>query len=213
MKSDLLPATLQSYIKERIAEFISISKPRKEILTEVAKYIERELKTEGSVDLLFICTHNSRRSHMSQLWAQVASFCYHINGINCYSGGTETSAFNPRAVHAMRQAGFHLEQMDTTQNPVYRVSYCDAGPDTIAFSKKFTDAPNPGEGFIAVMTCSDADEACPHVPGASARYSITYEDPREADHTPKESMLYNERCKQIAREMLFLVSNITLSDP
>jgi arsenate reductase len=76
----------------------------------------------------------------------------------------------------------------------------------ICFSKKFDDDFNPKTNFAAIMTCSEADENCPFVPGAEFRKSITYTDPKEADGTNREVEVYDERCRQIATEMFYMMN-------
>lgn len=206
---------LKTYVEERLEEFSQISDPRKGELEGLAAGIRSVLKGEGSVPLIFICTHNSRRSHMSQLWAQFAAGYYGAGKVYCYSGGTEATAFNPSAVRAMVEAGFQIEPDNTVSNPknmvsnpLYWVRFPGGGKDERVFSKKYSDPLNPFEGFIAVMTCADADNACPVVNGAFSRHPITYDDPKVYDGTPEEQEGYAERCRQIAREMLFLFSRI-----
>jgi arsenate reductase len=159
-----------------------------------------------AVDLVFICTHNSRRSHMAQVWAQAAARHFGLEGVRTYSGGTEATAFNPAAVAALERAGFGIERRGEGDgdNPVYVVR---GEGDLVmeCFSKTFTDAPNPQQGFTAVMTCSDADQACPIVPGAAHRFAIPYVDPKVADGTPAEAATYDARCAQIACEMLWVM--------
>jgi hypothetical protein len=70
----------------------------------------------------------------------------------------------------------------------------------------YADAANPQREFCAIMTCSQADEACPNVAGAANRIAIPYEDPKAADGTPEEAAVYDERCAQIARETLYAFS-------
>jgi len=197
---------LGKYAGQRKKEFRLISEERKTILEKLASSIRRDLSLECSADLIFICTHNSRRSHMGHLWAQLASVHYKIVGIRCFSGGTEATAFNPRAVNALEKAGFGVDQLDETSNPVYLIYFPGAEDGVRIFSKKYEDPPNPTRGFIAVMTCSDADEACPLVEGASARFSIPYQDPKSFDGTQEEEARYDERSQQIAREMFYLFS-------
>ena len=117
-------------------------------------------------------------------------------------------AFNSSAVEALEISGLQIEQMDESENPEYQVSFPDLDDRISVFSKKYEDPPNPTNNFIAVMTCSDADEACPLVVGASSRHAITYEDPKAYDGTPEEMARYEERSQQIAREMLFLFSMV-----
>ncbi|MEM9731475.1 MAG: protein-tyrosine-phosphatase, partial [Myxococcota bacterium] len=130
-----------------------------------------------------------------------------VSGVAVFSGGTETTAFNPRAVAAMERAGFVIETPGG-ENPRYLVSYADGAEPIACFSKVYDDPVNPSEGFAAVMTCSSADEACPVVQGAAERVSITYEDPKASDDTPEETDTYDARCRQIATEMLFVFSRV-----
>lgn len=199
---------LETYIGERISEYNVISDARNKALTQLAEQIREEVDSCGQAKLIFICTHNSRRSHLGHLWAQLAANFFGVDGIYCYSGGTEVTAFNPQAVKALEGAGMHISRLDESSNPVYQVSFSDQQASISTFSKKYTDPPNPIEEFIAVMTCSDADEACPVVHGAIYRHAIHYEDPRAFDGAPEEIDQYAERCRQIAREMLYIFSRV-----
>ncbi len=199
---------LKKFIDARCAEFDQISAERKKQLQELAAHVAKYLTTSKSCQLNFICTHNSRRSHMSQLWAATAAAHFGLDGVSTYSGGTESTAFNPRAVAALKRAGFKIAQTTKDDNPVYHVRYSDDAYPLTCFSKVYNQAPNPKEGYGAVMTCSHADEACPIVYGASERIAITYEDPKVADNTPGEAAKYDERCAQIARELLYAFSQV-----
>ena len=77
------------------------------------------------------------------------------------------------------------------------------------FSKKYDHQVNPHEDFTALLVCANADEACPVVPGADARFAIPYKDPKVADNTPEENAMYAARCRQIAREMLYITKVIS----
>ncbi|MEN8203270.1 MAG: protein-tyrosine-phosphatase [Bacteroidota bacterium] len=199
---------LSQYAGQRTKEFKLITEERKVQLNRLAKAVRLDLDLECSADLVFICTHNSRRSHMGQVWALLAAYYYEIIGIRCFSGGTEATAFNPRAVNALEMTGLEIEQLDDGSNPEYMLSFPGEEEGFRAFSKKYEDPPNPTKDFIAVMTCSAADEACPVVTGASSRHSITYEDPKDYDGTPEEEVKYDERSRQIAREMFYLFSRV-----
>ncbi|MBK6947106.1 MAG: protein-tyrosine-phosphatase [Haliscomenobacter sp.] len=190
-----------------LLEISRITPERKQALSQIARFVEEQKKAENPVNLTFICTHNSRRSHMSQIWASVAVFCYGIDGVEMYSGGTEATAFNPRAVAAMDRAGFRI-QNPGGENPHYLVVYSDQSAALECFSKTYDDPFNPKQHFAAVMTCSEADKNCPLVAGASDRISIPYEDPKEADGTPEETARYDERCAQIAAEMFYVFSQV-----
>ncbi len=199
---------LKAYVGERILEFSTIHPERAARLVLLAGDIRDRLISKGCARLIFICTHNSRRSHLGHLWGQLSASFYQVDGIDCYSGGTEATAFNHRAVKAMADAGMQLSKLDDSSNPLYQVSFSSQMKPIGAFSKKITDPPNPREGFIAVMTCSDADEACPVVHGAVSRFAIPYVDPKASDGTSEEPFIYAERCRQVSREMLYLFSRV-----
>ncbi len=194
---------IEKYISSLEENLKEISAQRKQKLTALADYI----RSKESVKLIFICTHNSRRSHLCQIWAATLAIHFGLNGIETYSGGTEVTAFNPRAVEAIRRTGFTVEEQDGG-NPRYKVFYDEQEEPLVCYSKTFDDEANPDEDFVAIMTCSDADKNCPVVPGAEFRITIPYDDPNQADGTSYEAQTYNERCRQIATEMYYLLSQL-----
>lgn len=198
---------LTRYITEAVHRFDSIPSDRKGELAKVADYVRECLSKPKPAKLTFICTHNSRRSHLSQIWAQVAAEYYGLNGVETFSGGTEATAFNPRAVAAMQRCGLKIVADDpASTNPRYSVYTSDSANPQICFSKAYGDAPNPSQGYCAVMTCSQADDACPLVMGCDLRMPIRYEDPKVADDTEFEAQRYDERSAQICSEMLYMMS-------
>jgi len=199
-----LLSPLESFRKQ--LDFSSISEERKSILQELINYVQTQ-KSEGKeIHLNFICTHNSRRSQLSQLWAQTASFYYGVKTF-CYSGGVEVTAFNERAVASIKRFGFKVEQSGEG-NPKYAVSFSENENPLIMFSKLYDDASSAQSNFAAVMTCSHADENCPFIPGANNRIPARYEDPKAFDDTELESAKYDERSKEIATEMFYVFSQV-----
>lgn len=196
---------IETYVSACKENFNAIPNERKKVLEEVSEFISEKRKDGESVNLMFICTHNSRRSQFGQVWAAVAAGHYGIRNVQTFSGGTEETAFNKRAVEAIQRAGLKVDGTVST-NPRYSVRFSDEVGALDCYSKTFDTPANPQKGFVAIMTCSDADEACPIVPGADFRSRITYEDPKVADRTAQEKQVYDERCKQIATEMLYLFS-------
>jgi len=196
------------YLQQRHQEFDQIPSERKAKLEKIAQYVKSRLKASQPAKLTFICTHNSRRSHMSQIWAAVAAKNYGLDGVETYSGGTEATAFNPRAIAAMERAGLKVEKPNDSKNPRYAVRFQESKNPMICFSKVYSDPPNPKEGFCAVMTCSEADKSCPLVEGSSHRVALPFDDPKAADGTPEEAAKYDERSAQICREMLYLFSQV-----
>jgi protein-tyrosine phosphatase/arsenate reductase len=199
-----LNPALTDYLQAAENNFVTIAADRKEQLKKIAGYLHTKLTTEKKASLVFICTHNSRRSHMGQLWACAAASYYGIKDVACFSGGTEATAFHPNAVRALTKAGFSITKKTEGANPLYEVQYATDEPAITLFSKKYMDAPNPTSNFAAIMTCAHADENCPIVQGAAVKIAIPYDDPKEADGQPNQDAVYNERCKQIATEMLYV---------
>ena len=194
---------LQQYIQQFQDEAGLIPETRKIQLEQLASYLSNEQEQDFSLN--FICTHNSRRSHISQIWAATAAYHYGLTAVKTFSGGTEATAFNSRAVAAMKRAGFDIKSPGG-ENPHYEVTFADDVAELICFSKTFDDVANPQRDFAAIMTCSQADEGCPFIPGASWRLALTYEDPKEADDTPEEQSRYDERVRQIGREIFYAFS-------
>ncbi len=200
---------LDSTIDKLKAQFDQISSARQALLLPLVEFIAAKSIRNEPVLLNFICTHNSRRSHMAQIWAQAAAHYYGITNVKTFSGGTEATAFNPNAVSAMTSVGFQIKVREQGSNPVYEVRFANEAPATLAFSKKFNDPVNPETNFAAVMTCSDADENCPIVPGSAARLRVTYNDPKVFDGTPNALEKYQERVNEIGTEMLFVFSSVS----
>lgn len=186
----------------------AISAERKEVLKGLVDYIQSKKINNESVRLNFICTHNSRRSHLSQVWAQTMAYHFNVTSVYCYSGGTEATAMFPKAVETLLKQGFKIEKLSEGQNPVYAVKYADNEAAVVCFSKKYSDSFNPHNAFGAVVTCNSADEACPIVLGAEARFPIKYEDPKAFDNTPLQSQMYAERSLEIAQELWWVFSQV-----
>jgi arsenate reductase len=205
--------TFYAAVEKNIAlyrcEFDQIPEERKKALNQLSLFMESKVRAGEKIELIFICTHNSRRSHISQIWAQTAAAYYGVPNVVAYSGGTEATVFNPRAVKAMEDAGFKIRRTSEGTNPVYEVRYTDDADVIEAFSKRYDDDVNPKKGFGAIMTCSQADQNCPVVMGAAVRISTPYDDPKDFDGTSREAAMYAERVHQIGCEILYAFSVVT----
>jgi protein-tyrosine phosphatase/arsenate reductase len=199
---------IKDYILEVEQDFMLIPSERKALLHNLSQYIIAKALDNKAIQLMYVCTHNSRRSHFGQVWAKTAAAYYQIKHVSTYSGGTEATAFNENAINALKRVGFHIVQEDQTGNPKYRVIYDDAEEPCFCFSKVYDDVVNPKEAFAAIMTCSDAEENCPFIPGVELRIATTYEDPKAFDHTDLQDAKYDERCRQIALETLYVFSSV-----
>ncbi|HQQ97799.1 MAG TPA: protein-tyrosine-phosphatase [Cyclobacteriaceae bacterium] len=203
----MLLSALSHKIDTLINSFGQINPERIINLKLLADYIRLRLKEQRPVDLIFICTHNSRRSHMAQVWSQAAAIYYGLGVIRSYSGGTEVTSFHPNAVRALAASGFSIEAITSGNNPIYRITAAD-GVCWEAYSKRYDDITLPQKSFAAIMTCSEADAACPFVPGAEARFPIRYQDPKISDGTSQESATYALRADEIGREMLYVMREV-----
>ncbi|OJV99284.1 MAG: protein-tyrosine-phosphatase [Sphingobacterium sp. 40-24] len=187
----------------------SISEERKTILQPLVDFVQQKVNDRHDININFICTHNSRRSHLSQVWAQVASAHFNIPNVHCYSGGTEETALFPKVAETLTEQGFNIFKIADTNNPVYAIKYSDNALPIIGFSKKYHNPFNPVSAFTAIMTCSQADGGCPFIAGAEKRIPVTFEDPKISDNTPEQSKVYAERSLQIATEMFYVFSKIS----
>ncbi|QFZ54622.1 protein-tyrosine-phosphatase [Oceanihabitans sp. IOP_32] len=202
--------TLFSEIKNVIKELNpqTISEERKAVLQPLTDFIQSKVSNHQEIRINFICTHNSRRSHLSQVWAQTMAHYFNIKNVFCYSGGTEATALFPMVAETLQNSGFQIRIISKTENPVYSIKYAENEHPILGFSKKLDDDFNPKSGFVAIMTCDSANEACPFVPGAEKRIPITFEDPKAFDNTPQQAEKYHERSLQIANELFYVFSQI-----
>lgn len=193
-------------------EFDLITDERKQLLSEISQYVKSKIEQQITPQLNVICTHNSRRSHIGQLWVLIAAEHYNIPGIKSFSGGTEATALNPRVVTAMKQVGFTIDADDLEKtNPLYSIKWSEDMEPELAFSKVYSHDPNPTENFGAIMVCTSADEGCPIVKGADFRLALPFKDPKEFDDTPLENKAYVDKISEIGREILYSLSLVNPS--
>lgn len=185
-----------------------ISEDRKKTLQPLITFIQNKTDAGREVRLNFICTHNSRRSHLSQVWAQAIASYFELKNVFCYSGGTATTALFPMVVKTLEKSGFKVEKLSETENPIYSIKYGANELSVIGFSKTYDDNFNPQSEFAAILTCSQADAGCPFIAGAEKRIPITYDDPKEFDSTSMQESKYQGRSLQIATELFYVFSKI-----
>lgn len=199
--------SIQTVCDELVTQFDTIPQERKQILEQLSAFIRSQQESNKQIQLMYVCTHNSRRSHFGQIWAAVAASYFQIQQVTTFSGGTEATAFHPNAIQALAKDGFIIEIKENSANPIYQVKYGN-NLTSVCFSKVYDDISNPTSDFAAIMTCSDADENCPFIPGVALRIGTTYEDPKAFDGTPLQATKYLERSHQIALECLYVFSKI-----
>jgi arsenate reductase len=185
-----------------------ILQERRDILQPLIDFIQIKVSNQAEIRLNFICTHNSRRSHLSQVWAQTAASYFNISNVFCYSGGTEATALFPTVAKTLEKSGFQIKMLSEENNSVYSIKYTDNEHPIIGFSKTYDDNFNPQTEFAAILTCTQADGGCPFIAGAEKRIAITFEDPKAFDNTPQQAEKYHERSMQIATELFYVFSQI-----
>lgn len=198
-----LSTTISTILESQV-----ISDSRKEVLAPLVTYIQSKVDSKSPIRINFICTHNSRRSHLTQIWMQVAASYYGIPNVTCYSGGTEQTAMYPLVATVLKEQGLDVFKIAEGENPIYAIKYGDNEVPIIGFSKKYDTAFNPSGDFAAVMTCSQADGGCPFIAGAERRIPITFEDPKAFDGTENQQTGYFNRSVEIASEMFYILSQI-----
>ncbi len=186
---------------------------RRAVLTELARFVAAARRAGEKAHLLSVCTHNSGRSVLGEVWWSAAAAWFGLHDtVVSLSGGTHATAINPRVLHALVRAGFEVREPSADApegspgNPVYTVSHAEGLPALRLWSKRFVDLALPAGRLAAVMNCSEADAACPVVPGAALRVSLPYADPRAADDAPDEREIYDARCDQVGTECLFAMA-------
>lgn len=189
-------------------DFESIDEVRRKSLDPLIEFIQGKVDKRDAVKLNFICTHNSRRSQLAQVWAQTAAHYFNVSYVYCYSGGTQVTTIFPAVIDTFKASGFNINFLSDGENPNYAIKYAEMKQPIIGFSKLWNDASNPKDSFCAVMTCSEADGDCPVIPGAEERISIHYNDPKEFDNSPRKMEEYSLTNIKIATEMCYIFSRI-----
>ncbi|NOR29272.1 MAG: hypothetical protein GQ540_12160 [Lutibacter sp.] len=187
---------------------LQIDKKRIILLESIATCIVNELKQHKNVHLNYICTHNSRRSQLAQIWSNYASNYFKINNIENFSGGTAVTSFFRNTVKTLQEVGFKFQLLEFShQNPEYLISYKNCTNPIIGFSKLYDHEHNKNP-YIAITTCTNADENCPFIPDAVQRFHLPFNDPKSYDNTLYQSEKYLEASKQIAGEIHFIFNII-----
>lgn len=201
-------------MKTEIGEIINgfqknkISEERKQVLQPLIVYIREKRTHKEKIRLNFICTHNSRRSHLSQIWAQTMAHYFKMDNVECFSGGTEATAMFPKVAETLTKQGFEITKLSENQNPVYAIKFDKDEMPVVGFSKKYDDPFNPESGFCAVMTCSSADQGCPFIAGADKRIPVRYEDPKMYDGNAEMDEKYLQKSLEIGQEMFYVFSKV-----
>lgn len=200
--------TLYSSINKLVSTLDASSIPasRRDQLLPIIQYLKDSIAQKNTPALNFICTHNSRRSQFSQIWAATLAHHFDIEIVS-FSGGVEVTECNIRTIESLKRFGFEIVK-EGNRNPVYLASYSNGAPALPLFSKLYGATANSSSNFAAVMTCNHADVHCPIVEGAQKRISLPFLDPKEFDDTDLQNDKYDERSLNIATELFYVLSHI-----
>ncbi len=207
----LISPKLTEYIGELISEFKDIESNRKKVLNEFAVQLSRNMMLSEITNIIFVCRSNSRRSHFSQIWSQIACEYYRIENVKTFSGGIKTSSFNPRVIVALERAGLEIFKLDETENPSYAVYYSESKSPIQCFSKVYFHEYNPNSSYLSVVTCDNPEDEWPSMNNAAGSFKLIYPDPQTSDDTDNEDSVYDKLCKQIAVEMFYIFNKIANS--
>lgn len=197
----------KKFFKEAIGNCL-LSEKRKQLLLAISKKITATYIADKKVNLNFICTHNSRRSQLAQVWSFFAADYFQLDNMFLFSGGTEATAFYKNTVKTLQEVGFTFHLTDFNhQNPKYAISFEGSQKALLGFSKTFDDTHNQ-QPYIAITTCDSADKNCPFIPDALHRFHLPFTDPKVSDNTPKEAEFYLKINQQIAGEVFVIFSEV-----
>jgi arsenate reductase len=186
---------------------IKLTEDRKKVLLEISEKVTKEYTKNNLVNLNFICTHNSRRSQLGQVWTFYAANYFNLN-IHGFSGGTEVTAFYKNTVKTLQSVGFEFAVVDFFhENPKYSITFKESKSSILGFSKRFDDKTNKSP-FIAITTCNNADKNCPFIPAALERFHLPFVDPKFSDETPEKESAYLKTNEQIAAEIFFIFNEV-----
>lgn len=182
-----------------------IPQERLELLDSIQSSLRHYYKQTKSLKLVFVCTHNSRRSIFSEVWASVIASYYKLPEISTYSGGAEETFVSPTTVIALQDQGFDIEKTDVG----YQLNLGKKNKKHL-FSKRIENEINPSADFVAITTCDNAKESCPLIIGAYSRFHLPYQDPKQFDGQINEVEAYQDTSKGIATELKYLLSGLKL---
>ena len=155
------------------------------------KKISEELRGEinSCNKIVFICTHNSRRSQLCEVWGSILSKRFNLD-LSFFSAGTEKTEVCGEAIKSLERAGIEIGiggKIKLMHNQ-------------IELHSKTLDEIKEDE-FIAIMTCSDAEKNCPVEPRSKKNIKLFYDDPKKYDGTIEASVEYDKTCRLIASEL------------
>ena len=197
---------LTPYCESLEDEFNNVPDSTQEQLKVAGTYIINRLNNGQIASISFVCEHNSRKSHLGQIWTTLATQYYQLDHVKCYSGGTTPTYVNQRIINALGNTGIQISEKGIAgHGPKYLLDYGKSSRGFEIFSKRFDHPMNPDTNYLAISLCLNPDECCPISYGADKQLSIPYEDLQPFGNTPLESAKYDEQCRMVARDMFYMM--------
>lgn len=179
---------------------------------EALEAIAQSFAKEPTLKVNFICTHNSRRSHFSEILFRTAALFYGLNNVQTFSGGTEGTALYPVVAESCKRFGFETVELSAHGQrawKIYHPSLETEDTTPLLFSKVYNHESNAQEGYHAIMVCDSANEACPVVFGAKERHPLMFVDPKRSDGTDEQAKVYDETLELIASELGYIAARVS----
>ena len=184
---------------------------RRSHLGVVAGMLRAELRRRPALEVMFICTHNSRRSQMSQAWTTAIAHALGLQ-LTVSSGGTGPTGVHRSVSRALREHGFEVDET-SPESCRWLVEFAPGAPPIELWSKRWDAAGNPRQNFVTIANCAAAEESCPTIPGALGRLAMLYEDPKVSDGTERELETYLSVCRQIGMEISWVLGEVLAPRP
>tara|TARA_Y100001949_G_C15986510_1_gene330879 strand:+ start:2001 stop:2567 length:567 start_codon:yes stop_codon:yes gene_type:complete len=167
---------------------------RKKRLDNIASVINENLNKTRSI--VFLCTHNSRRSQICEVWGKVFAEIYRKK-ININSAGAFKTVVHSQVYESIVKCGLVVDNKKEIFFDKKKFKLNSKTIDSLTM-----------KNFIAVMTCSNAEKSCPNDPRSIRNIKMFFNDPRIYDETDKMSREYLNTTIYIAEELNYIFKNI-----
>ena len=167
---------------------------QKDRLELIANELNKKIK-ETNV-LVFLCTHNSRRSQICEVWGSIFSLIYKKE-ILINSAGTIKTSVHKEIFNVLKKCGVSVNENEEIAFKNLLIKLKSKTLDQIDAKK-----------FIAIMTCSDAEKSCPIDSRSVKNINMFFKDPKVYDNTKYMEEEYLKTNSNIAEELNYIFKRI-----
>ncbi len=146
--------------------------------------------------VVFLCTHNSRRSQYCEIWGNYFSSVYK-KSITFLSAGAVKTKVHKQIYKSLERVGVKVDRNSSINIENITI---------IPFSKTLSDINK--KQFISIMTCSNYEKTCPFDPRSLINLQLFYKDPKRYDNSNREAEEYDKTSFMIACEINYILKNI-----